>query len=108
MEFCLLSCVVEGIEAWNIYKNVRLLLNHSNMVGILISETALCLKKYHKNERHLCLVVHLLSKLSQNVCLINTQIFMHCYFDITACYVAPIDFIAFFGCFNQVNFGAVH
>ena len=30
-----------------------------------------------KNERHLCLVLHICTKLSQNVCLINTQILVY-------------------------------
>ena len=34
-------------------------------------------KTYPKNERHLCLVKHCFTKLSQNVSLINTHILMH-------------------------------
>ena len=34
----------------------------------------LCLKKYYKNERHLRLITNSFTKLSQNVCLINTHI----------------------------------
>ena len=40
-------------------------------------KTALCLKKYHKNERHLCLVAYIFTKLSQNVCIIITHILMY-------------------------------
>ena len=36
-------------------------------------------KKYHKNELHSCLVTHRLTKLSQNLYLINTHIFMYRY-----------------------------
>ena len=31
-------------------------------------------KKYHKNERHLCSVTHVFTKISENVCLISTYI----------------------------------
>ena len=34
-------------------------------------------KKYHKNERHLSLVTHSVTKLSQNMCLINTHILVY-------------------------------
>ena len=37
------------------------------------------LKCLCKNERHLCLVTHSFTKLSQNVCLMNTQFFMYRY-----------------------------
>ena len=39
----------------------------------------LYLKKYHKNETHLRLLAHIFTKLSQNVCLINTHILMYWY-----------------------------
>ena len=39
--------------------------------------TALCLKKYHKNEWHLCLVANSFTKLSWNVYLINTHILIY-------------------------------
>ena len=39
----------------------------------------LCLKKYHKNERHLWLVSHVLTKLWQNVCPINMHILIYWY-----------------------------
>ena len=45
-----------------------------------VNSTAKCLKKYHKNERHLCLVAYIFTKLSQNVCLINTNILMYWHF----------------------------
>ena len=60
----------------------------SNVVGVLIFE-ALCLgrsktlpyvwKKYLKNKRHLRLVTHIFTKLSQNVFLFNTHILMYQY-----------------------------
>ena len=34
-------------------------------------------KKYHKNERHFCLVAHIFTKLSQNVSLINVYILIY-------------------------------
>ena len=42
-----------------------------------VDNTALCLKKYHKNERHLRLVAYTFTKHSHNVCLINTRILMY-------------------------------
>ena len=36
-------------------------------------------KKYRKNERHLCLEAQFFTKLSQNVCLINTHILIYWY-----------------------------
>ena len=56
-----------------------------NVAGFLIFESVLlgnaviCLKKYHKNERHLRLVTHSFTKLSQNVCLIDTHILIYRY-----------------------------
>ena len=56
--------------------------NYPNVVKFLIFET-LCLgrayvwKKFHKNERHLSLVTHTFTKLSQNVCLINKHILVY-------------------------------
>ena len=60
--------------------------DYPNVVGFLIFKT-LCLgrsktlayvwKKYHKNEMHLCLVIHIFTKLSQNECLINVQILVY-------------------------------
>ena len=44
-----------------------------------MSNLVLCLKKYHKNERHLHLATYSSIKPSQNVCLINTHIFMYWY-----------------------------
>ena len=40
---------------------------------------ALCLKKCHKNERHLYLVTHSFTKNSQNVCLFNTHSLIYQY-----------------------------
>ena len=36
-----------------------------------VENTALCLEKYHKDERHLCLLSLIFNKLSKYVCLIN-------------------------------------
>ena len=36
-------------------------------------------KKYHKNKRDLCLVTHIVTKLSWNINLINLHIFMYLY-----------------------------
>ena len=36
-------------------------------------------EKNHKNERHLCLITHKFTKISQNVCLINTHILIDCH-----------------------------
>ena len=43
-----------------------------------VENIALRLKKCHKNEQHLCYVTHIFTKLSQNVCLINTHILIYC------------------------------
>ena len=58
------------------------------MVGFLIFKT-LCLgnsktlsyvwRKYHKNERYLCLLGHIFTKLSHNVCLIYRHILIYWY-----------------------------
>ena len=57
------------------------------------------LKKYYKND-HLCLVVHSFTKLSLNVCLINTHILMYRYaWCDRMLWNIPFDFIAFFGYF---------
>ena len=43
-----------------------------------VGNTALCLKKYHKNEWHLCLVTYIFTKLSsQNMCLRIKYIFWY-------------------------------
>ena len=65
-----------------------IILNDPNVVRFLIFET-LCLgraktltyvwKKYHKNVPYLCFVAHSITKLSQNMCLINTHILMFQY-----------------------------
>ena len=34
---------------------------------VQVGNTAICLRKYHENERHLCLTAHIFIKLSQNV-----------------------------------------
>ena len=73
-------------EAWIIYLKSYIILNWLNLAWFLIVE-ALCLgranhwpmseKKNHKNEQNLCLVTHIFTKLSQNVYLINTLIFIY-------------------------------
>ena len=67
-------------------KIIYITLVYSNVGGYLIFETH-CLgrskilphvwKKYHDNERHFCLVTQSFTKLSLNVCLINTLILMY-------------------------------
>ena len=74
-----------------------------NGARFLVFETVFLdsLKKYHKNERNLRLVTYTFTKLSQNVCLINTQILI--YIDmpyVTASYGTPFDFIVFFRYFH--------
>ena len=44
-----------------------------------VKNAALCLKKYHKYERQLCLETHNFTKLLQNMCLINTHILVYRY-----------------------------
>ena len=44
-----------------------------------VGNTALCLKKCHKNERNMCLVTHVFINFSQNVCLISTHILIYCH-----------------------------
>ena len=55
-----------------------------------------------KNERHLSLVTHSFSRLSQSVCLINTHILIYCH----ARYICKLwkvfDFITFFGYFSYI------
>ena len=75
------------------------------MVGFLIFET-LCLgksktlpcieKKYHKNERHMCKVTPIFTKLALNMCLFSAQIFMIEFPGVTTSYGETLDFIAFF------------
>ena len=62
-------------------------------------------KKYHKNERHLCLLAsHICTKLSQNACLINNLMYRYarcnCY-----SYGKSINFIAFLGIFIHLLAG---
>ena len=42
-----------------------------------VENIALCLKKYHKKERHLCLPANIFTKLSQNVYSISTRILIY-------------------------------
>ena len=44
-----------------------------------VKNIAICLKKYHKSEWHLYLVRHNFTKLSQNMCLIDTHILIYRY-----------------------------
>ena len=92
LEFCLMSVVVYSVSAayTNLWWGLKYLLkvpfiiqNYPNMVGFLIFKTlcdiALYLKKYQKNDRHLCLVWYNFTKLSQNMCLINANILIYQY-----------------------------
>ena len=45
--------------------------------GLRPKKIDLSLKKYHKNERHFCLIADHFLKLSQNMCLINTHILIY-------------------------------
>ena len=75
------------VEAWNILKITYFIQDYLNLVRILITDfdyllpdgntVVLCQKKYHINERHLCLVTLIFTKLSQNVCLINWHILIY-------------------------------
>ena len=93
-EFCLSYVLYKWFPAYhNLCRGLKYLskiryttLVMSNVAGFLIFETVFSyrlatlpyiLKKYHKNERHLRLVTHIFTKLSQNMCLINTHIFMY-------------------------------
>ena len=91
-EFCLSVCSASTtytslcIDLKYILKVRYIILNYPNVAQFLIFET-LCLgraktltyvlEKFHKNERHLSLVAHSYTKLSQNVCLINMHIFIY-------------------------------
>ena len=57
---------------------------------------ALYLKKDYKNERHLCLIAHIFTKFSQNVCLINMHILSSNMPDVAVSYGRSFDFIAFY------------
>ena len=69
-------------------KVLEIILDYPNVAGFLIFET-FCLgssktlpnvwKKYHKNERHLCLVRHTFTKLSQNMYKVITHILIYCH-----------------------------
>ena len=66
----------------------KIIRNYPSVARFLILET-LCLgrsktlpyiwKEYYKKEHHLCLVKHNFTKLSQNMCLINTHILVYQY-----------------------------
>ena len=60
--------------------------------------------KKRKNERHLCFVTHILTKLSHNVYLINTHILHINMPNVTASYGKSLDFIEFFWVFFIVNY----
>ena len=77
----------------------------SNVVVILtfelvfgqVGKTALCLKKYHKNEWHLCLVTHK----TFGECMSNQYTFLCIDMpDVTANYGTSFVFIALFWCFH--------
>ena len=72
----------------NLLKILYFILNYSKKVGFSISNTSFAAgwkklphtwKKYHKNEQHLCLVIHIFIKLSQNVYPTNIHILMYWY-----------------------------
>ena len=67
------------------------------------------LKKYSKNERHLCLVRHSFNKISQNMCLINTHILVYryarCNFSL---WNAPWFYCVFFWVFFIHNWSLNH
>ena len=81
---------------WTIYKHksdkikkkclIKILNTENNVAEFLIfvdtlfgqfKNITLGLKKYHKNERHLCLVAHIFTKVSHDMCLINTHILLY-------------------------------
>ena len=69
-----------------------------------VSNTAICLKKCHKNEWHLRFITHIYTKLSQNLCLIiNTH-----NFDISICHMwlqvmeRPLILLRFFWIFSYI------
>ena len=63
---------------YNIFKKCIALDFLDSLFG-QVKNIALYLKIISKIERHLCLVTHTFTKLSQNVYLINTYILMYCY-----------------------------
>ena len=68
------------IYGWkvNLYKHLWLCQSNFTVFLGKIDNTTLCLKeKYYKNEWFLRLVTHIFTKLKQNVCLINTHIFIY-------------------------------
>ena len=95
-EFCLLSMSVgrlqpkpDYLEVYEIFtKNTVFYAKLSYCSQISIFET-LCLgrsknlhyvwKKLHKNEKHLCLIAYIFTKISQNACLINLYILINHY-----------------------------
>ena len=90
---------------------IYIIQDYPNMTGFLIFET-LCLgrsktlsyvwKKYHKNERHLCLVRHSYIKFSQNKCLNNTNILTYLYASSNCKLWNALAFIAFFWVFSYI------
>ena len=93
LEFCLLYVVCLSSTAYTdlcrgqkyLLKVRYIILNYPNVARFLIlrlfvwtgQKHDVCLKKNHKNERHLGLVTHSFTKLSQNVCLIKTHILIY-------------------------------
>ena len=45
--------------------------------GTFDFQPCLGLKKYHKNKRHSCIILNIITKILQNVCLINTHVLMY-------------------------------
>ena len=78
--------ICRGLE--KLLKITFIIWNHPNVAGFLIFNTVFFAGRQHcpmsenennKNERHFCLISCIFTKLSQNVCLINTHILIHRY-----------------------------
>ena len=89
------------------YSNVAGFLSFDTVIFWQVDNTALCLKKYHKNERFLGLETQSFAKISQNVCLIIRHFLIYWHADVTASYGTPFNFIAFFGYFHT-SFSRIH
>ena len=84
--------------------------DYPNDAGVLVFET-LCLgrsktlsyvwKIYHKNERHLCLVAHSFTKISQIMCLINTHILIYLHARCNCKLWKALSFYCVFGYFRS-------
>ena len=88
---------------------MSLIFEYPPEITTMVNTGKQCLKKHYKNEWYLNLVIHIFSKLSQNVCLINIH-FLICISnqygyvkmsDVSASYGMPLLFITFFANFAQ-------